>query len=105
MATSTAPGKMRGGHAAVGPHLGEARAQGSREAHRSEMGHRRGTGAEEGTGSSGEEVVVVVSLFGTVDPLELGKRVLTGGGHLGLMPAQLNEEQGELLGLSGITGH
>lgn len=75
----------------------------------SEVGHRRGAGAEEGAGASGgsssEEVVVVEGLFGTVEPLELGKRVLTSGGHLGLVPAQLNEEQGELLGLSGTTGH
>lgn len=76
----------------------------------SEVGHRRGAGAEEGAGASGgssssEEGVVVVGLFGTVEPLQLGERVLTCGGHLGLMPTQLNEEQGELLGLSGTTGH
>lgn len=77
----------------------------------SEVGHRRRDGAEEGAGARGgggggsEEVVVVVGLFGTIEPLELGQRVLTCGGHLGLVAAQLNEEQGELLGLSGTTGH
>lgn len=41
----------------------------------SEVGHRRRDRAEEGAGASGgcsEEVVVVVGLCGTVEPLELG---------------------------------
>jgi len=69
----------------------------------SEVGHRRGAGAEEGTGASGgssEEAILVVGLFGTIEPLELGYRLLACGGHLGLMAAQLNEEQSELLRLS-----
>lgn len=67
----------------------------------SEVGHRRGAGAEEGAG--GEEVVVVAGAGGTVEPLQMGERVLAGGGHLGLVPTQLDEEQRELLGLSGTT--
>lgn len=42
----------------------------------SEVGLRRRDGAEEGAGASSvgrsEEVVAVVGLFGTVEPLELG---------------------------------
>lgn len=68
----------------------------------SEVRQRRGAGAEEGAGDSGsKEVVMVVGLFGTVVPLELGECLVAGGGHLGLMPAQLNKEQSELLRLSG----
>lgn len=39
-----------------------------------EVGYRRGAAAEEGAGASGgsEEVVVMVGLFGTVEPLDLG---------------------------------
>lgn len=40
-----------------------------------EVGHRRRDGAEEGAAASGGrsvEVVVVVGLFGAVEPLELG---------------------------------
>lgn len=55
------------------PHLGVARAQGSREPHMSEVGHRRRAGAEDGAGASGgSSEEVVEGIFGTIEPLQFG---------------------------------
>lgn len=68
-------------------------------------GHRRRGRAEDGAAVSGRGVgVMAVGLFGPVEPLELGYRLPPCRGHLGPMSTQLNEQQGELLGLSGTTG-
>lgn len=69
----------------------------------SKVGRRRGVRAEDGAGASGgssKELVIEAGLLGTTELLQLGKGLLACRGHLGLVAAQLNEEQSELLGLS-----
>lgn len=93
----------------LGPHLGAAWAKWSQKANISEVRLRRWGGAEEEravtSSDSSQEVALVVGLSGSTQPLQLSQGLLPYGGHLGLMAAQLNEEQSELLRLLEVGGH
>ena len=93
-------GRDRGGREASGrgPHLGVERAP------KAKMGGKRRDGTEEGAAASGASCrgrVESVGFVEAAEPLQLDQHLLTCGRQLGSMSAQLDEEEGEFLRLSG----